>query len=58
MLCCKKQFFLVQSDVIMFKKNLNLLSYKIIICLILLLFLGQGVTVGDEVEELRRDILD
>jgi serine protease Do len=58
MLCCKNQFFLVQFNVIMFKKNLNILSSKIIICLILFLSFGPGVAVGDEVEELRKEILE
>ncbi len=36
----------------------NLLSSKIIICLVFLLLLSQKVCVGSEVEELRRDILE
>ena len=39
-------------------KFLNLVNSKIIICLILLLFFGQGISAGDEVEELRKDILE
>ncbi len=42
----------------MFVKFLNLLSSKIIVCLILLLLLGRGISAGDEVEELRKDILE
>ncbi|NOR64540.1 MAG: PDZ domain-containing protein [Candidatus Scalindua sp.] len=36
----------------------NLLSSKIIICLVFLLLLGHGVCSGGEVEELRKDLLE
>ncbi len=42
----------------MYVKLLKFLSSKIVICLILLLFLFRGISVGDEVEELRKEILE
>ena len=49
---------MVQFAVIMYIKIANLPGSKIIVCFILLLFLNQRVCAEDEVEELRKDILE
>ncbi len=49
---------MIQFDVIMYTKFSNLLSLRIIICFISLLLLSQKVCAEDEVEELRKDILE
>ena len=49
---------MIQFEVIMYTKFSNLLGFKIIICLIYLLLLSQKVCAEDEVEELRKDILE
>lgn len=49
---------MVQFTVIMYIKIANLPGSKIIVCFILLLLLNQRVCAEDEVEELRKDILE